>query len=569
MAVIEVALVRGVDLTDRYFVFPRTREASYLEELGRDGAGSFKILATDPALLENPRYIDDGLTVRVSVDGAIAGHFVIRTRQVEVISEGEFAGQWITVSGPGLKGSYDDSVVLPELYRAVPTRDFNFASSQFLPPGQSWPMARYAGGTLDGSRPGGSPGVAGWSDRPGDWPAGAPGAWIWDRENSYSSGITAPVGWCFFRQSFTITRAMTVRVMFSSDDYGVVFLDGQVVASNETWLGWQKIHTADVTLASGTHQFAAKVNNNGAVIAGLIVNVCELVPGATTVDYSKSVMWSSDTVQCLSYSADEPGYSIGRMLTELNVEAGFRNAHNFSLMFDGTVDTYGAPWAGRYAMSLPVGAKLTEVLDYVTDGGYAEHWFDYRGRLCMAPVRGQDRSGQVFFVEGHNTLKAAVDASAAIVNTLWVKKDAGVVKYTGPAFSLYTYGVREGYLSAGSRTNAELDADVAQLFQKQAFPQTSPTLDIYPQGGDVPWVDFGVGDWVTAPGDFPGEGNRRRRVMSVAVKENESGAVDYSIEIDTITEDAQERTDRRLTRLKNTLDSTGTNELTYYDRPNS
>lgn len=567
MPIVEVALVRGVDLADAYFVFPRHREASYLEELNRDGGGSFKILASDPELVANPHIIDENLLVRVKVDNTISGYFVIRSREVEVISEGELAGQWITVAGPGLKPYYDDTIVIPELYRNASSRPFSFASSQFLPAGQSWPAAAFCGGTSDASRPYGSPTSSRWTSMVGDWPSGAPGYWIWDRPNDY--GNTAPVGWCYFRKTFTITRRMTVRVTMTSDDYGVVYLDGQVVVDNPVFYGWQKIHTADVVLESGTHQFAAKVNNNGAVIAGLIVNICELSPGSTSIDYSKTVFATDNTVQCLGYPAAEPGYTPGKILTEINSEAGYRNARTFSAMFDETTTSQYQGWPSQYALSVKAGASVPEVLDLLADGGYADHWFDDRGRLCLAPDRGSDQTQYVTFQEGYNAVRAQVSATMKIVNTLYVRKDAGIRRYDGPALSVAAYGIREGYLSLTDKNDAETQAEVDAYFQKNAFAQYSPTLDIFPQGGDTPWVNFGVGDWVMAPGDLPGQPVRQRRVMSIAVKELDNGGVQYSTEIDTISQDAEERTNRRLTRLANTLEASGTNELTYYDRPGS
>lgn len=546
---IEVAVVDRADTSKSLHIFARTRDAQYLEEYLRDGAGSFSIRANDPDILEDRDRIKEGTWISLRIGGRLTGVFQIKNWSVKTVGQGEEEEKWLVLSGPGFKGAYDDVVLLSQNGWSVAERGFNFTSPNFG--GGTWPAAKYVA-------PGGGanpqfPNSNFWSQRPYDWPDGLQASWIWDRENTTPNG--APIGWCYFRRWVTLPRAMNLRATWSSDDMGVLFVDGVKLQENNDFYGWTKVHTVDFSLPAGNHLFGAKVYNYN-TLGGFICNIAELPEGSSEVTPANYVAGTDPSWQVLAYPAEAPGYTVGKMLREISNEALARGAHSFNPSFTEIKDSYGQDWEKAADFVLPVGMEYTDVLESVASA-YADIWFGVDGKLHAAPTRGDNKAELVYIRPGWNCVQASATGDGDVRNYLVVRTRAKVETYEGPALSIALYGRREAYLNMSEETVSMREALIQKFFDDKAFPRSSPVVDLYPRGdNDVPWVHFNVGDVVMGPGDLPSDPLRSRRIMSIAVKQEE-GYLKYTLEIDTIEATNTERTNRRLNRVEQDIATSG------------
>lgn len=128
---IELYIFDKLDPASLVDVIPQRYSPTYLEELRGPGGGSFTISKSDPRLVANPSLLDYRNIVRVYVDGALRGAWIITKKSEVLVGQGELADQAYQVSGPGLRAWAADSVVYPLAppgRLTKPDRTFSFAS---------------------------------------------------------------------------------------------------------------------------------------------------------------------------------------------------------------------------------------------------------------------------------------------------------------------------------------------------------------------------------------------------------------------------------------------------------
>lgn len=113
------------------------------------------------------------------------------------------------------------------------------------------------------------------------------------------------------------------------------------------------------------------------------------------------------------------------------------------------------------------------------------------------------------------------------------------------------WGRKEGFLQLGNVTEVtEVDRISAAVLGFQGEPRVATTLSIEPSGdGDEPFVDFAVGDTITAPDET--EAAATQRVMSLTVVEDENGEVTYANELRNTLALQEERFDNQLKQMSN------------------
>lgn len=118
------------------------------------------------------------------------------------------------------------------------------------------------------------------------------------------------------------------------------------------------------------------------------------------------------------------------------------------------------------------------------------------------------------------------------------------------AGSQATYGVRQSLLSLANVTSRLEATAVAQAtLATMSQPHVATGMGIEPTGtGDNPYVDFGVGDYVTAPDET---GTSSQRVVSITVVEDENGEATFAPELRSTLDVQGERIAKQLTRLIN------------------
>lgn len=137
----------------------------------------------------------------------------------------------------------------------------------------------------------------------------------------------------------------------------------------------------------------------------------------------------------------------------------------------------------------------------------------------------------------------------ALVNALLVRWSAGYTWVTDSA-SILAYRRREAYLSAAATSEAEAVRIATALLADRASPGVGTQATLEPSGGaDSPYVDFRVGDWVTAPDQT--ETPASVRVTSLTVTEDDEGNPVFVPELGTIREERDRANQRALKRMAN------------------
>lgn len=136
-----------------------------------------------------------------------------------------------------------------------------------------------------------------------------------------------------------------------------------------------------------------------------------------------------------------------------------------------------------------------------------------------------------------------------LTNYLLVR-DAGGFFTVQDAASQAAYGVRQALLSLANVTSRTEATTVAQATLAMTLaPHVATGMGIEPTGtGDNPYVDFGVGDYITAPDET---GSSSQRVVSLTVVEDENGEASFAPELRSTLDVQDERIAKQLTRLIN------------------
>ncbi|QOP66169.1 minor tail protein [Arthrobacter phage DanielleIgnace] len=547
---IELAVFNPLGTTMIDYV-PRRWDPTFLEEMNRDGGGSFRIRADDSRLTDYPDFLLEGNMVRMTVDGGFPMWWEIAKKKNVIVSDGEYSGEWIEVSGPGVRSWMNHAVVYPEygLVKNPGDRAFNFASKQ----GSWYNPAQWVAPTVKEYAWTGGANWAGLKE----WPKNMSAQWIWN-----SSVTNAPKGDVYVRHEFSLQSTKKVRLYASADDIAVFLMDGARVLSITEWGAWTKVYTADIELSAGNHVLAARAVNTSVSKAGVVYALIDMSSEPKDDDAVTNAMRiiQSGTGGLINpYPATAPGWNVGQILNTLLDEAANRGVPSIakiSRTWTNTADSYGVPWPRTYDMVFNLGDSYSNVLTQLTDA-YVDIWFEGM-QLNMAPARGGDRSREagakdaVIFRKGLSVLGAESESSAEIANVAVVNTSDGLVERVGPSNSVSQFGRREAFLSAvNASESGTAGALINQLFTKYSMPRRTPTLDIIPTPGNVPWVDFYVGDWVLAPDDA-GTSLTKRRIMSLSVTENsQTGEPVYAAEIDSIQQSSEERLARWLMAVEN------------------
>lgn len=157
----------------------------------------------------------------------------------------------------------------------------------------------------------------------------------------------------------------------------------------------------------------------------------------------------------------------------------------------------------------------------------------------------------VQFIKGRNLVGADETGQAQIANTLMLRSADGWSEATAQdATSVAKYGRIETQMSTQLSASGSQPL-VQEVFRQKALPELSATFDIVPVKGAIPFIDFNVGDYVTAPGSVSGSMDTRR-VMSISFAEDATTNLPrYSVEFDTIFKDRQTELEKWISRVSN------------------
>jgi len=341
-----------------------SRQRSWLDPLCQPGSGSLQLHLLDADLAAHPTIKQYGTIIRTAIDGVDKFAFVVEQRTFAVAPQDENAGRWWTLTGRGVLALLERAIVMPEgaiVGSTARQRTFDFTAIAY--DDSTWIAATQIQRqddlltTLHHSLL--------WRKNPVSWPD--PFAyWIWSRSPSGgSNSANQPLGTSYFRKTFTVANTLSAAVVATIDNYGRVWLDGQLIIDNVPDGSWRESYRADVTLGAGTHQIAVEGTNKplpfGATSpAGVLVSVIETDSGGAL---STNVITRTDSSWlALDYPASVPGMSIGFIWRTLIEEAQARGAlPGITLGFTDTLDSNGNAWAIEPDLALDIGTNLLNV----------------------------------------------------------------------------------------------------------------------------------------------------------------------------------------------------------------
>ena len=523
-----------------------------LSELQNHGAGSFRVSKRDPKILANPSLLDYQNLIRIRVDGRIAGGFIIQTKKTVIVGEGEARDEVWEISGEGFRSGSKGASVYPFgglKSSSKETRFFNFASEK----GSWYVSSQWVNPVLwqkwnDRTHP-----AYGWrATAPAQWPDAPNAWWIWDRGGSGPM----PQGFVYFRHTFTTSDALPQQysLFFGVDDQADVYLDGELILTTAEH-AWQETTRLDFNLTAGTHILAFKAYNYRSDGPGGLIAALFKVGDPSAPSSAQLISWTgksgADWKIC-PYPAEEPGWTVGQILTTLLNEAkarGVRFANNVSLGFSELLDSDGNTWP-RVSRSFTLGSSYSDVFESLEELD-CDLYLDPDTYILYAYKKKGYSRPNVQFVPGKNLIQAEETGQANLANTVMLRTSEGWVEKTPTdSTSLTKYGRLEAQM-ATELTAAGADSLTAEIFRQKALPEKSATFTIIPFPGAVPLVDFNIGDYVMAPGEAPGV-LESRRVMSISLTEDEkTGFPIYAVEFDTIFKDRQSELERWVSRSTN------------------
>lgn len=498
------------------------RDRKWLEDLNGVGSWSLEVPVGHP----DEALLTDGRIIRLRLDGTsrFAGRVEPR-KKVAADPSRRRSGRIVNVGGRGLLSLLENAVLYPELgigLIAPDVRFFNFSSRYY--DDSWWPSVSLLAqqGDTAGTNP-----KAGF---PEDWPD--PLAWwIWD-----STGFTPPtaVGDVYMRGiPSTVSYDTDARVFVTADDGFEVYGDASRIAA-ETAAGiWAKTRYFDLRLsAAHNHQWAIKGTNiarpnpltNGAAV---IFGVYELLSGGSAI--GPAIFRSDYYWKILAYPSTPPGMTPGQILDILLTEAQARGTlTELSWDFDETYDSDGVPWPTEIDVSFPVGTNYLDVVRHLVDEHALDVSFSQATMTLHAHVdRGGVNASAIVLgpAAGANVAALTFEKRPPGPNVVLGRTATGQWVETVDAGAAGTYGRREIALSLGGAPTDEAAArQTAAFLEDNSQPVESITdlrLEVVP-GGPQPYVDFNVGDRVTAPTYALGSGPGNR-LYSIAVSEDGAG----------------------------------------------
>jgi hypothetical protein len=538
-------------------------DPTYLSELKAHGAGGFKISKRDPKILANPSLLEYRNIIRLKMNNAYIGGFIIQTVKAGIVGQGEESDEVWEVSGEGFRSWSRDAAVQPSKglkKTSAETRYFNFATER-----GPWYHAEDWNEPERVMRWNQTPWpYPFWRHAPAEWPD-VPGAWwIWSEQpinHGGNVGIDSPEGYNFFRHEFTTTVRGSYSFFFAIDDQADVFVDGELLMSTNLH-SWSETIRLDFELDPGSHVIGIKgfnrdaeeteLNHNPGGFIGALFQIGD--PAQPTSAKLLSYTGQAGKWKVNGYPETDPGWTPGDILLTLLAEAdarGVRFAQNLVPTFTVSEDSAGEPWDEPVPMSFDIGATYEDVFEALEELGCDIYVDPATLELHVWKVRGFDRTmgvseAPVVLIPGRNLISASETGQAEIVNHLLIHTPDGWFQDTALGASVEKYGRIESQIST-DLTGAAAGKLINTFFAQKSLPELSATYELVPIPGAFPYVDFNVGDYISTPGSTGSYD--KRRIMSIAmVEDTDTGEPRFVVEFDKIFKDRQSELEKWVSR---------------------
>lgn len=450
--------------------------------------------------------------VQIRLDGQPVKAWIVTRIEVE---PGDAPDRWVTFSGPGVLALVQNAVVYPEYTlrrHSADSRSFDFGSKD-----GSWRVTSEWHAPL-GIRQGSATSIrAGYPLR---WPDPA-AQWLW--RTSPNAANTSGTNW--FRGQFTLAADTRISIYAAGDDRLWLQLDGEEVI-NRGVRGWRTpaVYTAD--LAAGTHLIAAAVQNVQTIdplrSGAFLCSVARVDRNNKILAWIKRSTPASFMVKGYGRPPGFFGPSIWKTLVTEAQARGVAGLAPVTFGFSDTIDSDGVAWTERNDRRFDIGSR--DLLDVTAQLTETDFDLDMDGDLQLQAwkSRGTDLSDTVQLLPRRDLAKRSASGFAGnIRNRALVRHGGGWGEHSDNP-SIAAYGRRETGMVVGSTDSDEQ----AEVFSTAAFldlgrPEETVPLVTTGQAGPQPYLDYNLGDVITAPDLWDELGPAR--VMAFTVEEDDSG----------------------------------------------
>lgn len=349
-----------------------TRNRGFQENLSEPGSASITFQNDDPDLAS---MVPPNTLINFYADGVLAFTMLAETFDAILLDQGEEANEATVWAGRGHLALFERALVYPSIgvgRRPIEAdRAFNWTAiayddsawiaatsictvfhAKFNPPG-------------DGAWDGGVPEVQ-WDPTFPDNTA----LIIWASDGTVSG---AGLGDCYFRQTITIPADGNYTLFALIDNYGEVYVDGQLVMSpgqsQALEVGFKTTSKITLEFSAGSHLIAVKGTNavgTGSNPAGI---AWAIFPSDALGNIGSVLDHSSTSSKIVEYATQPPGMTPGKALLLAIIEAQTRAAGDalafinlLTVSFDAVHDSAGNPWPVVADIATKVGTTLLQFL---------------------------------------------------------------------------------------------------------------------------------------------------------------------------------------------------------------
>lgn len=538
---------------------PRRWDVQGSDPLNIPGVGQVAVAMDDAVLDRHPTLLNMGNWVKFWLgdglgNGEYIGAFQIRRRRLRFINTEEWRGLTRTVSGPMAHGLLLDFIVKHE---TQPPRSDSSETRSYAWTAKEGPWYDAADWNTDIISEGSwnthitnarSGTVVKPLYKPIDWP---------DPSSDWIRG-SGGADWQFFRRKYTIpSGGLLVKIFFSADEIGAVFLDGDAVIKRDEYEnGYESFSEYKTFLPAGEHQFAilmrTKNTPGGDGIDALLFCVASL---KTNGKVNEILFRSKDDANWECHATlPPPGWRQAQILISMIEEAQTRQVQAWdasqllSLGFNGDDDSHSDPWVIELSRSFRVGTKVLDAQSQLSEVGSFDVWIDYNASpttftVMAALARGSDLSNNMALEPGRNLIDWTVDEVDNITNDATVRYDGGWMSYQAST-SITDNGSREVGIALGQVGDDETASIIAGSHVERrkharkragASPDierdedSQPTAAFVAVQGTCPFLNFKTGDYLKVPGNT-GVKSKQRLINLTYAEDNTTGYLSFDPE---------------------------------------
>lgn len=429
--------------------------------------------------------------------------------------------QRLRVTAAGLLQTWaEDAMIIPEFNKVGMMRGAGTER------GIGWMSSSYDPAT-DPDEPWDAVATSSHPSPPPFWPTGTGAQWI--------RSTDGPA--CYFRAWVSVASKRVVEFYLSADESATLWVGAEkIIETSSVETGYKEYTKTKVVLGQGTYAVAVYSNNIVGEGSGDDAIMCAAAVLDSGGDPESWVVASntSSWVAC-GRAADPPGDvppgpTPGKVLRDLAGEAVERFCSGWpyvTFSFTGAVDSYGAPWADIHERLYTYGhTSYWDVLQSLAESDEVDAWMGANLQLHAAPKQGRHRT--LTLTETHLrtlTEKGTPGAGTWVYALAW---DGWLTEHVEGAIR------REYALELGEALTRPTGRKIARASLRDGWRWDASASLNPPKAGWIPYLDFGVGDWMTL--DYQ-DVTRPVSVVSISAKAGEGGLL-WDVELTEYPVDA-------------------------------